>query len=153
MPRQRGAVNGFLLILLGAWGALVPFFGPLINVAYTPDSTWTYTDGRLYLSILPGAAAVLAGLGLLGVAGRFSGVFWGWVGALAGAWFLVGPSLSMIWNHGARDTGVPTAATAAGRAVQEILFFYGIGAAIVFLSGVALGRFTVGPALRRTTTE
>ena len=28
IPRSRGAASGFLLILLGLWGALVPFIGP-----------------------------------------------------------------------------------------------------------------------------
>lgn len=145
LPRHRGAVNGVLLVLLGAWGALVPFFGPLIHVAYTPDTAWTWTDGRLWLNVLPGAAAALAGLGVLGVATRFSGVFWSWVAALAGAWFVVGPTISTLWTrNGARDTGSPTAGTVGGVALQEILFYYGIGAVILFLGGVALGRFTLG---------
>ena len=27
MPRSRGAASGFLLVLLGIWGALIPFVG------------------------------------------------------------------------------------------------------------------------------
>ena len=43
IPRSRGAASGFLLILLGAWGALIPFVGPYFDFAYTPgqESTWT----------------------------------------------------------------------------------------------------------------
>lgn len=144
-PRRRGAINGILLVLVGAWGALVPFFGPLIHIAYTPSTAWTYTDGRLWLNILPGAAAALAGLGVLGVTTRVSGVFWAWVATVAGTWFIIGPSLSTLWTrNGAVDTGYPTASTVGGVALQEMLFYYGIGAAMVFLGGVALGRFTVG---------
>jgi hypothetical protein len=143
VPRQRGAINGLLIVLLGAWGALVPFFGPLIRVAYTPGSSWTYTTGRLWLDIIPGAVAVAAGLGVLGVAGRFTGVFWAWAGALAGAWFVVGPTLSLLWTSGRGDTGIPTAATSGGRALDAIVFYYGVGAALILLAGVALGRFTV----------
>ena len=39
MPRSRGAVSGLLLVILGAWGALIPFVGPHFNFAYTPDRT------------------------------------------------------------------------------------------------------------------
>ena len=36
MPRSRGAVSGLLLIILGVWGALIPFVGPYFHFAYTP---------------------------------------------------------------------------------------------------------------------
>src|SRR5689334_16089810 len=63
--RSRGALSGLLLVLLGVWGALVPFIGPYFNYAYTPNSAWRYTDGRLWLEILPGAVTVVGGLMLL----------------------------------------------------------------------------------------
>ena len=62
IPRTRGAVSGVLLILLGAWGGLAPFVGPYFRFAYTPDKAWAYTSGRLWLSVVPGAAALLGGL-------------------------------------------------------------------------------------------
>ena len=49
MRRSRGAFSGFLLILLGLWGALIPFVGPYFHYAYTPDKAWTYNTGRLWL--------------------------------------------------------------------------------------------------------
>src|ERR1700689_309522 len=62
VPRSRGGVSGALLILIGAWGGLAPFVGPYFRFAYTPDKAWAYTSGRLWLSIVPGAAALLGGL-------------------------------------------------------------------------------------------
>src|SRR5260370_106681 len=62
IPRSRGAVSGVLLILLGAWGGLVPFVGPYFGYAYTPDKAWHFTLARLWLEIVPGAAAVLGGV-------------------------------------------------------------------------------------------
>ncbi len=59
--RSRGALSGVLLILLGAWGALVPLVGPYVHYAYTPDTAWHFTLARLWLEIVPGAAAVLGG--------------------------------------------------------------------------------------------
>ena len=62
MPRSRGAASGFLLILLGAWGALIPFVGPYFDFAFTPDQEWTWTVARGWLEVLPGAATALGGL-------------------------------------------------------------------------------------------
>src|SRR5260370_37361582 len=59
IPRSRGAVSGVLLILLGAWGGLVPFVGPYFRYAYAPDTAWHFTLGRLWLAPVPGGAAVL----------------------------------------------------------------------------------------------
>jgi len=64
MRRSRGAFSGFLLMLLGLWGALIPFVGPYFDYAYTPDKAWTYNTGRLWLEILPGAAVFLGGGGI-----------------------------------------------------------------------------------------
>ena len=36
IPRSRGAVSGLLLIVLGAWSALIPFIGPSFDLATTP---------------------------------------------------------------------------------------------------------------------
>src|SRR5689334_3673117 len=43
IPRSRGATSGFLLVLLGLWGALIPFVGPYFNFAFTPDQAWVWT--------------------------------------------------------------------------------------------------------------
>lgn len=90
VPRSRGAVCGSLLVLLGAWGALIPFVGPYFDYAYTPDATWDYTTGRLYLEILPGVATAVGGLLVLGSANRVTAMFGSCLAALAGAWFVLG---------------------------------------------------------------
>src|SRR5260370_35592010 len=61
-PRSRGSLCGLALILLGAWAGLAPFAGPSLRFGFTPDRAWAYTSGRLYLSALPGAVVLLAGL-------------------------------------------------------------------------------------------
>jgi hypothetical protein len=35
--RSRGVLSGLLLVLLGIWGALIPFIGPYFHYAFTPD--------------------------------------------------------------------------------------------------------------------
>jgi hypothetical protein len=143
LPRRRGAVNGLLLILLGAWGGLVPFLGPRIGLNYTADAAWTFTWAKMWLEVLPGAAVLIGGFGLIGTAARAGGVLWGWLSALGGAWFIVGLTVSQLWTGGKGEFAAPAASTVAGRTIEEIVFFYGLGAVIVFLAGVALGRFTV----------
>src|SRR3954453_12146969 len=61
IPRSRGAISGVLLVALGAWGAIVPFIGPSFNVTIGPDTTFDMTQGRLWLSLLPGVVAALGG--------------------------------------------------------------------------------------------
>ena len=70
IPRTRGAGSGILLVLLGAWGALIPFIGPYVSLSFTPDGAWTWTAGRGWLEVLPGAAAALGGLLLQGSGNR-----------------------------------------------------------------------------------
>jgi hypothetical protein len=140
VPRSRGAVSGTLLVLLGVWGAFIPFVGPYFDYAYTPDNTWDYTTGRLLLEILPGAGAVLGGLLVLGSANRAAAMLGGWLAALSGAWFVLGVPLSAIWES-------PTVGEPIGGTTRQFLeyvgFFGGLGVAIVFLAAFALGRFAV----------
>lgn len=145
LPRSRGAVNGLLLILLGAWGGIVPFIGPRIGLNYTADAAWTFTWAKFWLEVLPGAAVLIGGFGLMSTAARAGGVLWGWLATLGGAWFVVGLTVSQLWTGGKGEFAAPAASTVAGRTIEEIVFFYGLGAVIVFLAGVALGRFTVRP--------
>src|SRR5699024_220459 len=90
VPRSRGATNGSLLVLLGLWGGLVAFWGPTFGYAFTPDASWHFTWGRLWLNILPAAAVVLGGLSLLGASNRVSGTAGSWLAAVGGAWFVIG---------------------------------------------------------------
>lgn len=142
LPVSRGMLSGGLLVLLGLWGGLIPFIGPLFDYAYTPDSAWTWTLGRLWLEVLPAAAAVLGGLIVAGTTSRTRGIVGGWLAAAAGAWFIIGPSLSRLWTGGPMDAGSPTGDSAASRVLQEIGFFYGLGAVILFLAALTIGRFS-----------
>src|SRR5258707_9421559 len=144
MPRSRGAASGFLLILLGAWGALIPFVGPYFDFAFTPDTEWTWTIARGWLEVLPGAATVLGGLLLLTSGNRATAMLGGWLAVLAGAWFVVGRALAGPLAIG--DVGAPVAVTDDKRTVLELAYFSGLGALIVFLGAVALGRLSVRTA-------
>src|SRR5947209_20603648 len=98
MRRSRGAFSGFLLILLGLWGALIPFIGPYFNYAYTPDKAWTYNSRRLWLELLPGAAGFLGGVLLMVAEGRQSGRCGPVRAAAAGGGFALGAVSSLLWT-------------------------------------------------------
>jgi hypothetical protein len=142
VPRSRGVLSGLLLILLGAWGALVPFIGPYFHYAYTPDKAWTYTSGRLWLEILPGAAVALGGLIVLVSAYRPVAHFGAWLAALGGAWFALGSVIGPTWTGLNMTTGTPVGGHVT-RALEQIGFFTGLGVVIVLLAAMALGRFSV----------
>ncbi len=142
IPRSKGAIAGALLMLFGAWGAIIPFAGPYFGYAYTPGTTWVYTWGRLYLDILPGAAAVLGGFFLLFAANRLLATIGGWLAAAAGAWFIIGPTVSRFWAGLAGGAGAPIGG-AVLRAEEQLGFFYGTGIVILALAMAAAGRLAV----------
>lgn len=139
--RSRGALSGFLLVLLGIWGALIPFVGPYFHYAYTPDQVWRATSGRMWLEVLPGVVTLVGGLVVLLSRFRPSALIGAWLAALAGAWFAIGNLIAGHWSS------LPTAGTPVGGATRSLFeqvgFFTGLGVVIVFLAALALGRFTV----------
>lgn len=143
MPRSRGAISGFLLVLLGAWGGLIAFIGPYFHYAYTPATAWSYNTNRLWLEILPGVATLVGGLIVLGSRLRPVAMLGAWLAAIGGAWFAVGTAMAPLWTHGAAPAqGTPVGGTVA-RAVEQIGFFSGLGVAVVFVAAAALGRLVV----------
>ena len=143
VPRSRGALSGVLLVLLGLWGGLVPFVGPYVDFAFTPNDTWVWSADRFWLSVLPAIAVGMGGLIVLASANRAVAVFGAWLGALGGAWFIVGPTLSVLWKAaGVSATGAPIGAEAR-QVAEQLAFFTGVGTLALFFAALALGRFTV----------
>jgi hypothetical protein len=153
VPRTRGVGSGVLLILLGAWGALIPFIGPYFHFAYTPDTAWTWTWGRFFLAIVPGVATALGGLILLISAFRPVAMFGAALAAAGGAWFAVGHLLGPVWSGSTTlgsPGGIPAAlnpGTPAGgplhMVAENLAFFTALGVVIVFFAALALGRLAV----------
>jgi hypothetical protein len=153
MRRSRGAFSGFLLILLGLWGALIPFVGPYFDYAYTPDKAWTYNTGRLWLELLPGAAVFLGGVLLMVARGRHTALFGALLAAAAGAWFALGTVLSPLWNHHIPMGGSPAGSSVYMRIMEQLGFFTALGVVIVFVAAVALGRIASVPSGIREVEE
>lgn len=142
--RSQGALGGACLMLLGLWGALIPFVGPYFHLAYTPtpDRAWAVTAGRMWLEVVPGAVALVSGGVMIISRFRLLVLLGAWLAALAGAWFAVGSLVAARWAT------LPAAGKPAGTGIVRLLaeqlsFFTGLGVVIVFVAALALGRLTV----------
>jgi hypothetical protein len=144
LPRTTGALSGLLVLLLGVWGGLIPFIGPYFHYAFGGYQHWHWTSQRLWLNVVPGAVAVIGGLMLMRASTRVGGLTAGWVALAAGAWFAVGPVVSILWHHTIYAIGTP-----AGGHTRQMLewvgYFYGVGALIIGLAAFAMGRYFSRP--------
>lgn len=146
LPRSTGALSGLLVVLLGIWGALIPFVGPYFHYAFGSYQTWHFTTARLWLEIVPGAVAVLGGLMLLTGARRSEGILGGWLAIAAGIWFAIGPVVALLWHHAPNPIGAPMGGHT--RQMLELIgYFHGLGVAIVGLAAFAMGRYFSRPRI------
>lgn len=146
MARSTGALCGALIALLGLWGAFIPAVGPYFDYTFAPKTAWHYTTDRLWLNILPGVLATFAGVLLLAARTRVAGLFGGGLAIVAGVWFAIGPPVSLSWEQGLGPIGPPLGGST--RQMLELVgYFYGLGALIVALGALAVGRFTARPTL------
>jgi hypothetical protein len=144
--RSTAAVPGALIVVLGIWGALIPFVGPYFHYSFAPNTAWHYTSDRLWLDVLPGAVAVLGGVLLVLVATRVGGVIAGLLALLAGAWWALGPAVSVTWESGRGPIGAPLYGSTR-QALELLGYFYGLGALIIALAAFAIGRFASRPTI------
>ncbi len=143
VPRSRGVMSGLLLMVLGVWGGLIPLVGPYFHFAYSPDSAWTLTAGRIWLEIVPGAAVLLGGIVLVLTAMRPMAMTGAALAAIGGAWFAVGTVLSPLWAGVLRWSPGSPMGGPYHQAFEQISFFTGLGVAIVFVAALALGRLSL----------
>ncbi len=144
--RSRGSLCGLLLVLLGGWAGIAAFAGPVLKFGYTPDQAWAYTQGRVFLSAVPGGVTVLAGLILIITRSRGFGGFCAAIAALAGAWLIAGATLIQLLPASVTrtiSTGTVLGAGAHRAILTSLAFFAGPGALIVFVAAIALGRLSI----------
>ena len=142
MSTVTSRVSGCLLILLGAWGGLVPFIGPYFGYYYGPNKTWDYTSNWLWLSVLPAAAVFLGGLIVLVL--RRASALGAVLAVLGGVWFVVGAPVLAVAKPGTAPGAPATApgalfSPATMHLLENIGFFSGLGVVIVFFAALALG--------------
>ncbi|MFZ0381587.1 MAG: hypothetical protein WAL38_27425 [Solirubrobacteraceae bacterium] len=146
LPRTTGALSGLLVLLLGVWGGLIPFIGPYFHYAFGGYQHWHWTSQRLWLNVVPGAVAVIGGLMLMRARTRVGGLTAGWVAVAAGAWFAIGPTVSILWHHTIYAIGAPMGGHTR-QMLEWVGYFYGLGALIIGLAAFAMGRFFSRPRL------
>lgn len=94
LPRLSLEMAGLMALLLGAWTAFVSFVGPAFNWSADGSAAWHWNSAHVFLFLIPGAAAFLAGLfamvATLGAERAMVGLC-GVLAMLAGAWLIIGP--------------------------------------------------------------
>jgi hypothetical protein len=146
LPRTTGALSGLLVMILGAWGALIPLIGPWFHYAFGNYQAWHVTSNRIWLDIVPGAVAFIGGWMLLTSSRRTSGLIGGWLGVLAGAWFAIGPAASLLWHKAGDPIGAPTGGHIR-QAIEWLGYFTGLGVLIASLAAFAMGRYFSRPRI------
>jgi hypothetical protein len=142
VPRTRGAVSGLAIALLGLWGALIPFVGPSFDYAIGSTDAWHWSAGRFWLSVLPGVVAIVGGLVLMTSSRRPTASLGAIMGVAAGAWFIVGPTVSRLWNDGVSQAGALHGSNTT-QVFAELGWFLALGALILYFAAAALGRLSV----------
>lgn len=143
-PHRRGlGLLGLLIVLLGAWGGIVPYIGPRFGYRASGSGSfhWTTTHSLLYLA--PGAVAVAWGLIILATLAASGGRGLPVVKVLAalgviacGAWFVLGPVVWPIFSSAV----VFAPATPLVRFVNEVGYNLGPGLLLAILGTVLLAR-------------
>ena len=146
--RTHGILGGFLVAVLGAWGAIIPFVGPYFHYAFTPDKAWSYNTGRLYLEILPGVGAFVGGMIMMYTRKRHTALFGSLLAIASGAWFTAGNIFAPLWGT-ANPAGVPASLGQHMRILEQIGFFTGLGLVIVMFAAVVAGKVLAAPSVAR----
>ncbi len=81
IPRSRGALMGVVLVLLGSWGVLIPFFGQQFGLSYAGAGQWEWTAARGWLQVVPGFVTIVGGIVLIQSRNRLAAVLGAWLSA------------------------------------------------------------------------
>jgi hypothetical protein len=89
---------GFLLVIVSAWGGIIPFVGPTFGYSADGSGSWHWTLTHAVLALVPGAIAFVVGLSVLASSqglvvgrGRLSLATAGLIVLACGGWFALGP--------------------------------------------------------------
>jgi len=130
-------LTGVIIMILGIWGALVPFVGPTFGYGMGGAAAWTWSESHVTLHLLPGLAAIAGAVLLL--RGRLAAKYLGAVLAVTGGiWFVIGPTLQPLWASSSMG-GMSMGGSALSSALSGLGYHYGTGALIAVFAGYALG--------------
>lgn len=141
---------GVLIAAVAAWGAIVPYVGPLFGYPMPPGANipaWEWTASHWQLHLVPGLIALLGGLMILARRAGMGSL----LALVGGAWFIVGNEFARVWlpvgGGGGADVGEwMTVATALG-------YHDGTGLALVLPAAIALGIAAARTGVRAEPTH
>lgn len=141
---------GIAVVLVGAWGALIPFVGPLFGYRMGNVTAWTWSESHATLHLVPGVVALVGGVLMLGAARRRARLG-ALLALLGGAWFILGPTFHPAW---ASENGMMMMGGSVWSGIASSLgYHYGTGVVIGALGAYALGVLaSVTPVAARGTT-
>jgi hypothetical protein len=135
-------IVGFLILLAGGWAGIVPYVGPTFGYSSHGQASWQWNLQHSLLYLVPGAVAVVAGLMLIGIAGRVvrgrgkvGSSLLGLIVAACGAWLVLGPVVWPLFY----SSPVFTSGSAWDNFIYQLGYNLGPGLLLVLLSGVAIG--------------
>lgn len=135
MRTASSRLLGMLLVLLGAWGGIVPFLGPRIGFRMDSGPAWDWTRAHWELHAAPGGAVVLGGLLLLAASPRLIARFGAFLAILGGMWLVVGPLFASMWLGSGAETQL--ASSTLSQAARPLGYHYGTGLLIVAAAAYA----------------
>ena len=135
MTTVKARLLGLLLILLGAWGGIVVYAGPLFGYRMDSTSAWAWTEARWQLHAVPGGAVVLGGLLVLAAAPTVTARFGAFLALLGGMWLVVGPLFASTWLGNGAEAQL--ASTSLSQAMRPLGYHYGTGVLIVATAAYA----------------
>lgn len=134
----RAKIAGGVLLVLGLWGALVPFIGPSFGYGMGGVGAWTWTESHATLHLAPGVAAIVGAIFLL-LGRSTSQTFGSLLAIVGGIWFVIAPSLHPLWAgqsmagmNGMGDSVWSSALSALG-------YHYGTGVLIAIVGAYTFG--------------
>ncbi len=143
VPGAGLAVVAVLVMLVGAWAAIVPFVGELFRFSADGTPAWHWSLAHVLLWLAPGAIAFLMGLAMLAQVPRVGrgsarmGTAWtGLVTAICGAWLVIG---ALVWPVIESAPAVFRAATPLRELTYQVGWSLGPGVVLVLLGGCAIG--------------
>jgi hypothetical protein len=142
-------ILGVLVIAISAWGGIVPFVGPTFDFDMgSTTRAWVWTQSHWTLHLAPAVLGIAAGLMLLlpdSRAAKRTGAF---LALVAGGWFVLGPTLAPLWQHGGITTSGSDGVTGSRtvRVLEGVGYHNGTGVALMLLGAVALWLLASAPA-------
>jgi hypothetical protein len=146
--RRISAGLGALVVAVSVWGAIVAFVGPTFDFdTGSTTKAWVWTQSHWTLLLVAGLVGIVGGI-LMMLPGRTVARVGASLALLAGVWFVLGPTLAPLWQHGGITTsgsdGVSGSRTV--RVLEGIGYHYGTGVVLMLLGALALIVLAAVPA-------